>query len=179
MDELEKYKKEPADGFISEKFNYMEDQHKKDRIKLTECIPLIKAAFKVKGLWEKDNTSRSCEVRYEPTSYNWPSSGLSVYISLTENDSVKDTFECLRPFKYDSPVSFVRFTVNKDSGIVGADYKSKTSEREVEVRIDLGKSRTCKQVQVGTKEVPVYETVCNEENDDLALESAEMNELLT
>lgn len=164
--ELAKYDLTEEEKFIGDKFAAIKQDYEKSEKMLKECLPMLKAAFKVKDIWESSGLNRECSIIYN-TSWNWAGQGFDIKIMLGKDDKVRDTFEALRPLKYDSPVMFKKFILDKENGVVGGEYKCKTSSRTLEVRIYVEKSRVCNRIKIGEKTIGIYEMVCNEDDKDI------------
>lgn len=178
MDELAKYDLTEEEKLISDKFAEIKENYEKSERMLKECLPMLKAAFEVKSIWESSGHNRDCSIIYN-TTWNWPGQGFEIRIMLGKDDKVRDTFEALRPLKFNSPVTFKQFILDKVNGIVGGEYKCKTSERLLEVRIYVEKSRECNRVKVGEKTVDVYEMICDEPEKEQEQLDESMQSLLS
>ncbi len=161
MNDLAKYNLSPMEKLVADKYADMKSEYDKSEKKLKDCLPMLKAAFEVKEMWESEGINRECNIIYN-NHYNYPWMGFEIRINLGPTDRVKDSFKCLRPLKYNSPVDFKGFISNDERGMLGAEYQCKTSQRLLTVEICVRQSNSCKQVKVGEKLVPVYKTVCSD-----------------
>lgn len=177
-DELAKYNLTDEEKFVVDRLAEMKVDYEKSRRKLNDCIPMLKAAFEVKGIWESEGHNRDCEIVWY-NQHNWAGQGFDIKIMLGKDDKVRDTYKALRPLKFNSPVIFKSFIMDKENGIVGANYRCKISDRSLELRIYVEKSRLCNRVKTGEKTVDVFEMVCDDSQEGVEQLDEGMKVLLT
>lgn len=148
--------------FISETAEDINKQQRDSMAKLKDVVPTIRVAYDIIDTWEKGDEGRTGSISYSKD-WTWSTAGFDIFLTLSENDKLKDVSPYLRPFKSKEYVSFKNYKHDTENGKLRITYVINNTKREIDVTVDVGQSKSCKRIQTGVKEVPVYETVCDDD----------------